>query len=89
MLAYVQDPALQEATASEPLSLAEEYAMQESWAGDVDKATFIVLDKSRPGTPGTGSTGGGMAGGCLLEPWATRPDGPGAVTGTSLGWTKW
>jgi hypothetical protein len=29
-----QDPALQEATASEPLTLDEEYDMQKSWAED-------------------------------------------------------
>jgi RimJ/RimL family protein N-acetyltransferase len=33
---------IQEATASEPLTLEEEYAMQQSWRSDADKLTFIV-----------------------------------------------
>ena len=33
---------IQEATASEPLTLDEEYAMQRSWRRDNDKLTFIV-----------------------------------------------
>lgn len=40
--AWMQDPALQAATASEPLTLDEEYAMQRSWREDRDKLTFIV-----------------------------------------------
>eukprot|EP00879_Flechtneria_rotunda_P026337 GHRR01028077.1.p3 GENE.GHRR01028077.1~~GHRR01028077.1.p3 ORF type:complete len:107 (+),score=35.56 GHRR01028077.1:92-412(+) len=59
---WMQDPALQEATASEPLTLQEEYVMQQRWAEDEDKCTFILLDKSLPDTPVTGSHGGGMAG---------------------------
>lgn len=33
---------IQEATASEPLSIEEEYAMQRSWRQDADKLTFIA-----------------------------------------------
>jgi RimJ/RimL family protein N-acetyltransferase len=38
----MQDPELQKATASEPLTLSEEYAMQTSWREDADKLTFIA-----------------------------------------------
>lgn len=33
---------IQQATASEPLSIKEEYAMQQSWRQDADKLTFII-----------------------------------------------
>lgn len=39
----MQDPYILEMTASEPLSLEEEYEMQQSWAEDPKKATFIVV----------------------------------------------
>ncbi|KAJ9200661.1 hypothetical protein DTO021D3_2647 [Paecilomyces variotii] len=39
---WLKDPEIQEATASEPLTLEEEYSMQQSWRNDADKLTFIV-----------------------------------------------
>ncbi|PLB54511.1 hypothetical protein P170DRAFT_432160 [Aspergillus steynii IBT 23096] len=39
---WMKDPEIQEATASEPLTLEEEYTMQQSWRQDPDKLTFIV-----------------------------------------------
>ncbi|KAK7209088.1 hypothetical protein V2G26_016266 [Clonostachys chloroleuca] len=39
---WMQDPDIQEATASEPLSLEEEYSNQISWRAASDKLTFIV-----------------------------------------------
>ena len=40
---WMTDPALLEATASEPLSLEEEYQMQKEWHEDPKKCTFIIL----------------------------------------------
>ncbi|CAD5192152.1 GCN5-related N-acetyltransferase 9-like isoform X1 [Musa acuminata AAA Group] len=42
---WMQDPALLAATASEPLTLHQEYQMHGSWTQDPLKHTFILLDK--------------------------------------------
>ena len=47
---WMKDPHLLEATGSEPLSLEEEIAMQQSWREDPDKCTFIVLSREASGS---------------------------------------
>lgn len=43
---WMKDPGLLAATGSEPLSLEEEMAMQQSWRDDKHKVTFIVLARA-------------------------------------------
>lgn len=49
-----QDALLREQTGSEPLTLEEEFDMQQRWQADPDKLCFILLDTCEPGAPMAG-----------------------------------
>jgi len=59
---WMQALDLLEQTASEKLSLQEQYEMQKSWDSDPNKHIFIILDRTCPDEPDHSTTGGGMAG---------------------------
>ena len=69
---WMLDPWLREMTASEPLTLAEEYDMQASWAVDDAKCTFIVCTAAERGGDGAGGDedAGGRRGGSPDVPTA-------------------
>ncbi|XP_008312531.1 alpha/beta-tubulin-N-acetyltransferase 9 [Cynoglossus semilaevis] len=48
---WMKSVELQQLTASEPLTLDQEYDMQRSWREDSDKCTFIILDKQQWADP--------------------------------------
>ncbi|KAJ6785743.1 hypothetical protein PWT90_06380 [Aphanocladium album] len=45
---WMQDPDIQQATASEPMTLEEEYENQQSWRTSTDKLTFIICEPAAP-----------------------------------------
>ncbi|KAJ3535132.1 hypothetical protein NM688_g7022 [Phlebia brevispora] len=45
---WMSSPELQELTASEPLTIQEEYEMQRKWQHDEDKLTFIICARPSP-----------------------------------------
>ena len=69
---WMLDPWLREMTASEPLTLAEEYEMQVSWALDDAKCTFIVCAAAEAKVDGVGGEGdaSGSEGGAFSVPTA-------------------
>ena len=54
-------------TASEPLTLEEEYAMQKSWREDNDKCTFIVVSRRPEEVPEIDRMAGDVN--IYLHPW--------------------
>ncbi|KKZ60953.1 hypothetical protein EMCG_04376 [[Emmonsia] crescens] len=72
---WMKDPEIQQATASEPLTLEEEYAMQTTWRTDADKLTYIVclpLDKSLSSSSSS-LPAGGVTGASTTDVNASQP----------------
>ncbi|KAG9785631.1 hypothetical protein KCU88_g2436, partial [Aureobasidium melanogenum] len=57
---WMKDPDIQAATASEPLTLDEEYGMQRSWRVDGDKLTFIICRPVPENNSSAGTTRDGQ-----------------------------
>ncbi|KAG6015335.1 hypothetical protein E4U54_003679 [Claviceps lovelessii] len=58
---WMKDPAIQEATASEPLTLQEEYENQRSWRASHDKLTFIICCAAPSDAAGSATVRAGVA----------------------------
>ncbi|KAF2452480.1 GNAT domain-containing protein [Lineolata rhizophorae] len=65
---WMQDEALRTATASEPLTLAQEHAMQRSWRHDADKLTFIACLPLASSSPPSGPTSSSPAPPMVIRP---------------------
>ncbi|BFZ55639.1 Protein canopy 3 [Savitreella phatthalungensis] len=59
---WLSSPELRELTASEPLSLDEEYEMQRTWRNDQDKLTFIILTPAGDSSSKTQESNGEVEG---------------------------